>query len=290
MKTLPRASIFLALLSLAPLAAARGDERLAGIACRSVHLNYPAPAGSAFVNAVSVETSAPGTYFCVAGFNHGYLGLQELGDGKKLAIFSVWDPGRQDDPASVPADRRVKLLDKDPQTRTGRFGNEGTGGQSFLDLDWTPGKVYRFLVTARHEGHRTAYSAYLAAPGADRWRLIAAFSTITKDTDLNGYYGFIEDFRRDRVSATRARRARFGPGWVLSAQGGRWTPLLRAGFTADANPSPAIDAGEAGGLFFLATGGKTVNAHSPLGKSISLPGSPPIVAADGPPEGYPPLP
>ena len=41
------------------------------------------------LNAVSVETSAPGTYFCVAGFDHGYLGIQELGNGRTLVIFSV---------------------------------------------------------------------------------------------------------------------------------------------------------------------------------------------------------
>jgi hypothetical protein len=287
-KTLPRLLIALALLAAVPTA--RADEKLAGIACRSVHLNYPAPAGSAFVNSVSVETSAPGTYFCVGGFNHGYLGLQELGNGKKLVIFSVWDPGKQDDPNAVAADRRVKLLDKDEHTRVGRFGNEGTGGQSFLDLDWTPGSVYRFLVTARPDGDRTAYSAYLAVPGADAWRLIASFSTITGGgADLRGYYAFIEDFKRDRVSATRERRARFGPGWVLNAKDGRWTPLARANFTADGNPSLAIDAGQADGRYFLATGGKTVNTHTPLGKSISLSDSPPI-KPDQHPEGFPPLP
>ena len=286
MPTTTRFAFALLLFAIAP---ALGDERLAGIACRSVHLSYPAPAGSAFVNAVSVETSAPGTYFCVGGFDHGYLGLQELGNGKTLVIFSVWDPGKQDDPRTVPPERRVKVLDKDPQTRVGRFGNEGTGGQSFLDLDWTPGKDYRFLVTTRAEGDRTAYSAYLAAPGADHWRLIAAFSTIADNTLLKGYYAFIEDFQRDRVSATRERRARFGPAWVRDARDGHWTPLLRANFTADGNPSLAIDAGVRDGRFFLATGGKTVNTHTPLGKPITLPDSPAPTAA-GSPEGYPPLP
>ncbi len=155
------------------------------------------------MNCVSVETSAPGTYFCVGGFNHGYLGIQEQGRGKKVVIFSVWDPGKQDDPKTVAADRQVKLLDKDPETRTGRFGNEGTGGQSFLDLDWVPGSTYRFLVTARPDLERTAYSAYLAVPGAEQWRLIASFSTITDGDSLKGYYAFIEDFKRDRDSATR---------------------------------------------------------------------------------------
>ncbi len=287
MTTTRHVSILLAFL-LHAASPADADERLAGIACRSVHLNYPAPAGSAFLNAVTVERSAPGTYFCVGGFNHGYLGLQELGNGKTLAIFSVWDPGKQDDPNAVAADRRVKLLAKGETSRVGRFGNEGTGGQSFLDIDWKVGVPYRFLITARPEGDRTAYAAYIAPPDIKAWQLIASFSTITGGAPLKGYYAFIEDFRRDRVSATRERRARFGPGWVLAEKDRRWTPFLQARFTADRNPSVAIDAGQADGLFLLATGGPTTNTHTPLGQSITL--DSPLKNRDEMPEGFPPLP
>src|SRR5262249_23708686 len=123
------------------------DERLAGIACRSVHLRYPAAAGVAFYNEVTVAQSAPGTYFAVCGWDTGYYGIQELGNGKKLLIFSVWDSG-QNDPKAVAKDQRVQLLHKDKAVRVGRFGGEGTGGQSFFDYDWQVGQTYRLLVTA----------------------------------------------------------------------------------------------------------------------------------------------
>src|SRR4051794_35965654 len=99
----------------------RGDERLAGVACRSVHLHYPAAEGVAFYNEVTVEHSAPGTYFCVCGWNKGYFGIQELGNGKKVVIFSVWDSG-QNDPKAVDDEKRVKVLHKDDKVRVGRFG------------------------------------------------------------------------------------------------------------------------------------------------------------------------
>ena len=83
-----------------------GDERLAGIACRSIHLQYPAPEGTVYYNEITVDQSAEGTYFCVCGFNMGYFGIQELANGKKLVLFSVWDPGDQNDPNSVAEDRR----------------------------------------------------------------------------------------------------------------------------------------------------------------------------------------
>src|SRR6187401_3551821 len=90
------------------------DEKLKGIACRSVHLAYPGPEAVAFYNEVTPLQSADGTYFCVCGFNKGYYGIQELASGKKLLIFSVWDPGNQNDPKKVKDDDRVKMLHKDP--------------------------------------------------------------------------------------------------------------------------------------------------------------------------------
>ena len=80
------------------LSSGRADERLKGIACRSVHLHYPASEGTAFYNEATVAQSADGTYFCVCGFNGGYYGIQELANGKKLLIFSVWDPGFRSSP------------------------------------------------------------------------------------------------------------------------------------------------------------------------------------------------
>lgn len=267
-----RLQTFLLLSALLATPAVRADEKLAGIACRSVHLAYPAAAGSAYANEVTVDTSAPGTYFCVCGFDKGYYGIQELGNGKKVVIFSVWDPGRQVDPKSVPDAKRVKLLYRDPAVRVGRFGGEGTGGQSFLDLDWKPGQTYRFLVTARPDGDdgRAAYAAYLATPEAPAWRHLVTFSTPSGKTTLGGYYSFVEDFRRNRVSATQRRVARYGPGWVREAGTGRWVALDTARFTADGNPSTAIDAGPEAGRFFLATGGDTSNTHVKLWQTMKL--------------------
>jgi len=240
-----------------------GDESLRGIACRSVHLGYPAPAGTAFYNEVTIDQSAEGTYFCVSAFNMGYCGLQELAKGKKVLIFSVWDPGDQNDPKAVKEDQRVKLLHKDPAVRIGRFGNEGTGGQAFLDLDWKLGETYRILITARPDGERTAYSCYFLDPQTQAWRHLATFSTLAKGKLLEGCYSFVEDFRRNRVSATQARAARFGNGW-LKATSGQWIALTKARFTADANPVTNINAGIKVDQFFLITGGTTENKDAKL--------------------------
>jgi hypothetical protein len=245
------------------------DEKLAGIACRSVHLGYTAGEGVAFYNEVTVETSAPGTYFCVCGWNKGYFGIQELGNGKKVVIFSVWD-SNQNNPKAVDEDQRVKLLHKDEKVRTGRFGGEGTGGQSFLDFDWKVGATYRFLVTAKIDGKRTEYAGYFREPDAKEWRHLITFSTVTGGKNLGGHYSFVEDFKRDKVSATKARTAVYGNGWVKTTKN-EWEPITKARFTGDANPATNINAGIKNAKFFLATGGETKNTDTKLNEKLELP-------------------
>lgn len=266
---LPLTFALAAILSLSPSSTA--DESLAGIACRSVHLWYPAPEGVTFYNEMSVDQSADGTYFMACGFHMGYYGIQELGNGKKLVIFSVWDPGAGNDPKAVAADKQVKILYKDDKVRAKRFGGEGTGGQSFFDYDWKIGQTYRFLVKAKPDGDRTAFSAYFYIPEDKQWKHLVTFSTLTKGQLLGGYYSFVEDFKRDRVSATKARKAHYGNGWV-QGKDAQWTALSKARFTADNNPSMNINSAVDGERFFLITGGETKNTDTKLRETMTRPG------------------
>jgi hypothetical protein len=249
---------------------ARGDEKLAGRACRSVHLGYPAAEGTAFYNEIKVERSAEGTYFMVCGWNKGYFGIQELGNGKKVVIFSVWESGNQNDPKSVPEEKRVKMLDKDEKTRVGRFGNEGTGGQSFYDLDWKIGETYRFMVTAKADGERTVYSGFFFHPDQKKWIKMVTFSTLGGGGTLKGYYSFVEDFRRNGESLKKAREARYGNGWVKTKDG-KWVAIDKARFTGDSNPATNIDARFDGGTWVLGTGGDIENKHAKLRDVIERP-------------------
>jgi hypothetical protein len=270
-------------LSLALLLIATGvapaDEKLRGIACRSVHLVYPAPKGTEFTVEMTVKQSAPGTYFMACGWDKGYFGVQEQGRGKKVVIFSVWDSASNDPKSAKPEDR-VKVLHKDAAVRVGRFGGEGSGGQSFLDFDWKLDTPYRFLVKSRVDGKRTEYAGYLKSPDTP-WRHLITFSTVTGGRDLGGYYSFVEDFKRDKVSTTFARRATYGDAWVKPV-GKDWQPVTAARFSADANPVTNIDAGAVGDRFFLVTGGDTTNAGTKLRETITLPEEKRMVPADLP--------
>ena len=244
-------------------------------AARSVHLGYIAPESSVFYNELTVEKSVPGSYFMACGFNRGYFGIQELGNGRKVVMFSVWDPTKGDDPSAVADEHRVEVLYKAGDVLARRFGGEGTGAQSFFNYEWKDRETYRFLVKGTVAGRKTAYAAYFFLPESKTWKHLVTFRTVTGGDRLKGLYSFIEDFRRDGKSAQEVRRAIFGNGWVRDA-GGQWTPLTRARFTASGatwEAKETIDAGVVKDRFYLQTGGDT-KTTLPLRTLIKcLPGS-----------------
>jgi hypothetical protein len=239
-------------------------------ATRSVHLAYDAPEGTAFYTEMTVEQSCPGSYFMACGFSHGYFGIQELNDrGDKIVIFSVWDPGNQNNPNDVAEEKRVKILYQGDGVQVSRFGNEGTGGKSIFPYAWETGKRYRFFVTSKVDGDRTTFSGYFYINETNQWKHLVSFQTITGGKNLGGYYSFIEDFRRDIASAAKVRKARYGSGWIKTSEG-KWIALTRARFTADDTPVTNIDAGTINYDFFLQNGGDTKNS-TPLLSYINRP-------------------
>ncbi len=240
----------------------------AGKGCRSVHLSYAGDEGTAFYNEVTMDKSTPGTYFMVCGWDRGYYGIQEQDKGVKILLFSVWDDSKQNEPDAVPADKRVKLVYRDRAVRVGRFGGEGTGGQSFFPYNWKVGQTYRFLVAAREKDGWTEYAGYFYEPERKDWRHLVTFSAPKGNGKLRGYYSFIEDFLQDGKSRVLPRQAHFGNGWVKAK--GEWARLAQARFTATNDPARNIGAG-ADPLFWLSTGGVVPEVSAALNNDIRLP-------------------
>ena len=238
------------------------------VAARSVHIHHPAPDAEWAYGEVTVEKSAPGSYFAVIGFGCGYCGIQELYDGSKVAIFSVWDPGD-------PFDFKAKADSVDEKVRTknlyvgegvsiSRFGVEGTGGKSMMPFDWKIGETYRFALHSRRDGdRRAAFTCYVFRDGA--WFRIATFSTLRTGGNhaINVLHSFVEDFRRTSESVKQVRRAVFS-NFFAKPIGGDWMPLANGRFTADRNTVMTIDAEAVENGFALTTGGDTVNSHIKL--------------------------
>lgn len=202
----------------------------------SVHLNYTLPEdlqAEWFYNEVKVpvKNDVIGSYFMANGFAEGYFGMQVNSATERRILFSVWSPFTTDDPAKIPDNQKIRLLAKGENVHAGEFGNEGSGGQSYLKYNWKAGETYKFLLQGRPEGdNHSIYTAYFYDPEKESWILIASFSRPDTRTYLKRLHSFLENFKPDAGHVER--QVEFTNQWVRS-NSGKWTELNKAKFTGD---------------------------------------------------------
>ena len=217
----------------------------------SVHLNYPTPANvdvEWFYNEITVPEGEDvlGSYFMAAGFGEGYFGIQVNSPTERRILFSVWSPFSTDDPKSIPEDQKIKLLKKGEQVYAGEFGNEGSGGQSFLKYNWQAGNTYKFLLHGSPDNFGlTTYTAYFFAPEKNEWKLIASFRRPKTNTYLKKLHSFLENFLPEY--GNEERTVLFSNQWVCDAKG-KWYELNKAKFTGDNTARKAYRLDYAGGI------------------------------------------
>jgi len=228
----------------------------------SVHLNYETPSSSTteyFYNEVTVpaDQDIVGSYFMADGFSVGYFGMQVNSAIERRILFSVWSPFATDDPAAIPDSLRVRLVKKGTGVHTGSFGDEGSGGQSYLVYPWTAGHTYGFLLRAQPMILSfTRFTAWFYTPETATWHLIASWDRPSTHTWLQHLHSFLENFEPDY--GDQGRSALFSNQWIRDSAG-RWMPLTRARFTGDNTARKGYRLDYAGGLagdaFYLRNGG-----------------------------------
>lgn len=217
----------------------------------SVHLNFPfadSIKAEWFYNEVTVpeKQDVVGSYFMANGFKEGYFGMQVNSLTERRILFSVWSPYSTDDPKTIPDDMRITLLKKGNDVYTGEFGNEGSGGQSFLRYNWKAGTTYKFLLHGLPDGNgNTIYTAYFFAPEHAKWILIASFKRPKTNTYLKSFHSFLENFIPSQGNKTR--EVYFGNQWVCDNTG-KWTELTDAVFTYDNTAAKRYRMDYAGGV------------------------------------------
>lgn len=272
--------MLLALSVFAPLRAQSAEEQAARQA-RSVHLAYQDWGSEAkiFLIQATIDDFARGSYCCLLGFTGGYMGVQELRNGKHIAIFSVWEPGDPFDfgakPEEVDLSKRTRPIYAGKDVEVSRFGGEGTGGKSMIAFPWERGKPITMAVSASSGGaYRTHYTGWIWYEAEQRWFRMATFSSLVGKGEpaIRAPYSFLEDFRRDVASRDDVRSARFSPLWTYT--GSEWIVSTEARFTADGNALETVDAGPSAAGFWMATGGKTINRTTKLWDLLSAGGVP----------------
>ena len=270
----------------AAFAMAQSGEEQAARQARSVHLQFRKWKGPASVFYIETTPTQvyPGTYFCSLGFDGGYSGIQELPDGRRVAIFSVWEPGDpfnyEAHPDAVEENKRTKDIYAGEGVEVTRFGGEGTGGKSMMLYNWELGKPVCMAISAANDGkYRTAYTCWIWDAQKQDWFRMATFTTLVNDgrAELDMPYAFVEDFWRNIESRDHVRSASFSRLWAWN--NAQWTASEEAAFTADNNTLTTVDAGPSANGFWLATGGTTRNVSIPLWNRFKPGGAPDDSAA-----------
>lgn len=250
----------------------------------SCHIGYVVPTSDA-VEYYYGELTVPegedaiGSYFMSNGFSEGYFGIQVNSDSERRILFSVWSPHETDDPNEIPEHLRINLNKKGDDVYTGEFGNEGSGGQSYLKYNWKAGETYKFLLQGKPDNNRaTDFTAWIYLVDRGGWNLIASWKRPEISKHLTGFHSFLENFNPN--NGHYGRRVLFSNRWVRTAVGD-WLPIESARFTVDAtyNAEQRIDAigGTDGDQFFLQNGG-FFSTIVPPGSNFSV--TPPATAPD----------
>ncbi|MEN8193933.1 MAG: DUF3472 domain-containing protein [Bacteroidota bacterium] len=228
------------------------DEFYWGRRGPSVHLSFPVPDSIENVEWFYSEITVPkgedviGSYFMANGFAHGYFGIQVNSEKERRILFSVWSPYKTQNPAEIPEEYKIVLLKKGRNVYSGKFGNEGSGGQSYLKYNWKAGNKYRFLLRGKPEGNNhTVFTAYFYAPELDEWKLIASFRRPFTDSYLTRLYSFLENFYPE--TGNISRKAYYTNQWICDNRGD-WNELTKAKFTADATARKEARLDYSGGL------------------------------------------
>ena len=201
----------------------------------SVHLGYTLPSEDVewFYNEVVVpeEGDIPSSYYMVCGFGEGYFGMQNNAPYPRRVLFSVWSPFVTDNPAEIPDSLRVQLVKRGENVTINDFGNEGSGGQSYMNYEWKAGERCRFLMGVHPDkNNTTVYTAYFYDNHQSKWRLVASWRRPRTTTWYTHAYSFLENF--NPTMGYINRKAYYQNQWARTVAG-EWVPLTNARFTCD---------------------------------------------------------
>ena len=227
----------------------------------SCHLNYTTPAADKeyFYSELTVPIGEDkiASYFMANGFGEGYFGIQVNSATERRILFSVWDPAE--------GQGQTTLVKKGTDVTAGRFGGEGTGGQSYLQFNWKAGTTYKFLTKAKPDATgSTIYTSWFFAPEVGEWKLVSSWKRPDISKYLTGFHSFLENFEPSQGYLSRS--AIWSNQWVRLANE-NWNEVTEVKFTVDATAKNKQRLDYTGGIkngqFFLKNGGFFNNNIAP---------------------------
>jgi hypothetical protein len=257
----------------------------------SVHLGFhPTAPGTAgrqydwFYQEVMAprDFSVVATFWMAIGFSGGYFGMQSNSPTERRILFSVWDQIDLDYYNKIgrtpPKDSLVSLVDYAPYAQANSFGNEGTGGQSYVGRyradTWADDKPVKFLLNARKKtverddknGTKPVLliSAWYKAYDEEGWRYIATWSRPFVTAYFDGFHSFLENF--GWANGQMARKGYYYNSFGRRDDNGQWVHFNRGTFSnTDGKEGQRVDvargvAPEAPAKLYMLSGGYGANA------------------------------
>lgn len=252
---------------------------------------------------IPAESDIVGTYAEAIGALNGYMGIQMngyTGDGEPQhdILFSMWDDGSTDEDPNLPEYLRAGAVDHDELTTVNRFGNEGTGVQTYRRGNyWTPGTFVQFITNCRpettsytttengqttvHEQHNMLVSTWFNAQDGKGWQYMATVRKRNSSTYFSSWYSFLEDYNWPTGQAQR--KAYYRNGYGRARNTGKWYHFNKVGFghtdggnetgaRSDYGQGATNDAAER--TFFMTTGGYTSTKQTSTSVSLASDNTP----------------
>lgn len=240
------------------------------------------------------------TYWMSLGFFCGYMGMQANSDTERRILFSTWDALDKDKNPNLPEDVLTSLVDKGKNVQANAFGNEGTGGQSYVKGNenlWKTERPVKFLMNARRDGERIYHgsdlynsngsvavkdgdkikqiiiSAWYDVGDGEGWKYIASWRAkrLSNSQDMfDGFYSFIENF--DRWNGEVNRKGYYYNAFARELSSNKWVNLNKVTFSTDGNARKDYGHGIDNihpDKFYMQTGGYGKNTT--VGSSATLP-------------------
>ena len=218
-------------------------------------IDFKSAPASAFYSELTIRATGTGVSYTACGFDHGWLGVQELVGRKKTVVFSVVANSKSKPAKPLLGNRQVRVVETGKGVRELPRSGQGKVELSF-DLDWEIGDPLRFILyaksdNAKSDNAKTLYSAYCYLIKENRWQHVGTCSLDSGGRLLSGLHSCIGGVSIDGVDDQKRRSCDVESPWLLVQ--GKWQPAVSAKTSSNQKSAKNAVAGVRRGHFFLRT-------------------------------------
>ena len=204
----------------------------------------------------------------------GYAGFQNLHNGDKVCIMSIWDLYCQDENGNVTTVRAKPTYPQDAY-KSGEFGGEGVGAQCIVEYDWQENRWYRaHLKCYDLAGGNTQLEFWVTDLTTGKKTLLCAYDLGISGTVFRGdncifLENFVTGYSGD-VRTMEVRKAKYLPEGSESWQGITKGDMYANGGALIMNYEGSFDYGVSGDKLWIMTTGVGDRQDVSAGKQLNF--------------------